>query len=78
MISLQEQAFNTIVMKYLANLKGMSSTGLSKISINTWVKALTRSFPDCYKASLFYSKALISSLRETKESTRLERSPNFN
>jgi len=34
-ISLQEHAFNTIVIKYFANLNGISSTGLSKMSIST-------------------------------------------
>ena len=34
-ISLQEQVLRTIVIKYFANLSGMSSTFLSKISFKT-------------------------------------------
>lgn len=78
MISLQEQALWTIVMKYLANLRGISSTGLSKMSMRTWVKALTRSFEHLIKAPLFISILLIISFKATRESTLLDRSPYFN
>ena len=76
-ISLHEHALWTMVIKYLANLRGMSSTDLSKMSINTWVKALTKSLEVLIRASLFYSMLHIISLRLTKASTLFERSPYF-
>lgn len=53
MISLQEQVLSTIVIKYFANLSGISSTLLSNISFKTWAKALTKSLAVLTKTGLF-------------------------
>lgn len=77
-ISLQEQAFKTIVIKYLAKRSGISSIGFSNISMSTCVKALINSLAVLTSAFLFYSIQLIISLSDTSESTLFDKSPCFN
>lgn len=78
MISLDEQVLSTMPMKYLANLRGISSTLLSKMSLSTCVKAPTSSFAALIRNGLFESISQIISFREVKESTRFDKSAYFN